>query len=55
MPQAMSSTAQDVARGRPTEIDHLNGYVVRECEARGLPVPVNRTLWALVKLIGQAG
>jgi 2-dehydropantoate 2-reductase len=53
MPQAMSSTAQDLARGRPTEIDYLNGYVVRECDARGLPAPVNRTLHALVKLLEQ--
>jgi 2-dehydropantoate 2-reductase len=53
MPQAMSSTAQDIARGRPTEIDYLNGYVVRECDALGLPAPVNRTLWALVKLLEQ--
>ena len=51
MPQAISSTAQDLERGRPTEIDYLNGYVVRECEARGLPAPVNRTLHALVKLL----
>jgi 2-dehydropantoate 2-reductase len=51
MPQAISSTAQDIAVGRPTEIDHLNGYVVRESEARGLPAPVNRTLYALVKLL----
>ena len=51
IPEAISSTAQDVGRGRATEIDHLNGYVVRECEARGLPAPVNRTLHALVKLL----
>ena len=51
IPEAMSSTAQDVGRGRATEIDHLNGYVVRECEAYGLPAPVNRTLHALVKLL----
>jgi 2-dehydropantoate 2-reductase len=51
IPHAMSSTLQDVERGRPTEIDYLNGYVVRECDARGLPVPVNRTLYALVKLL----
>ena len=55
MPLAMSSTAQDIGRRRATEIDHLNGYVVRECDARGLPAPVNRTLWALVKLLEQAG
>jgi len=51
MPQAISSTAQDLERSRPTEIDFLNGYVVRECDARGLPAPVNRTLHALVKLL----
>ncbi len=51
MPQAVSSTAQDLERGRPTEIDYLNGYVVRECDARGLPAPVNRTLYALIKLL----
>jgi 2-dehydropantoate 2-reductase len=51
MPEATSSTAQDIARGRPTEIDHLNGYVAREGERLGIPTPVNRTLHALVKLI----
>jgi 2-dehydropantoate 2-reductase len=50
MPEQMSSTAQDLARGKPTEIDHLNGYIVRESDALGLPAPVNRTLAALVKL-----
>jgi 2-dehydropantoate 2-reductase len=50
MPQTKSSTAQDLERGRPTEIEYLNGYVVRECDALGLPAPVNRTLYALVKL-----
>jgi 2-dehydropantoate 2-reductase len=53
MPNTMSSTAQDMERGRPTEIDYLNGYVVRECDALGLPAPVNRTLYALVKLREQ--
>lgn len=53
MPTTMSSTAQDMERGRPTEIDYLNGYVVRECDALGLPAPVNRTLYALVKLREQ--
>jgi 2-dehydropantoate 2-reductase len=54
MPEAISSTAQDLRRGRSTEIDHLNGYVVRECDARGLPAPVNRTLHALVKLLERS-
>ena len=55
MPEATSSTAQDIARGRRTEIDHLNGYVAREGERLGIPTPVNRTLHALVKLIEGAG
>jgi 2-dehydropantoate 2-reductase len=51
MPGQLSSTAQDLARGKPTEIDHLNGFVVRRGEALGVDAPVNRTLWALVKLL----
>ena len=51
MPTQYSSTAQDLARGKPTEIDHLNGYVVRRGEALGVPTPANRVLHALVKLI----
>jgi 2-dehydropantoate 2-reductase len=51
MPAQYSSTAQDLARGKPTEIDFLNGYVVRRGEALGVPTPANRVLWALVKLI----
>ncbi len=47
---ATSSTEQDLAAGRPTEIDSLNGYIARKGEEGGLPVPVNRALWALVKL-----
>ena len=51
MPSQFSSTAQDLARGKPTEIDFLNGYIVRRGEALGVPVPANRVLWALVKLL----
>jgi 2-dehydropantoate 2-reductase len=51
MPAQFSSTAQDLARGKPTEIDYLNGLVVRRGEALGISTPVNRTLWALVKLL----
>ena len=51
MPTQYSSTAQDLARGKPTEIDHLNGYVVRKGEALGIPTPANRALCALVKLL----
>ena len=51
MPAQYSSTAQDLARGKPTEIDHLNGYVIRQGEALGVPTPANRVLYAMVKLI----
>ena len=56
MPGQYSSTAQDLARGKRTEIDHLNGLVVRRGEALGIATPANRVLWALVKLIeGKRG
>ena len=51
MPAQYSSTAQDLARGKPTEIDHLNGYLVRRGEAVGVDTPVNRVLHALVQLL----
>ncbi len=54
MAGATSSTAQDIARGRRTEIEHLNGYVVRRGEALGVATPVNRTLHALVRLLEDA-
>lgn len=50
MPDQRSSTAQDLARGRRSEIDHLNGYVVRQGAACGVPTPANRVLHTLVKL-----
>ena len=51
MASATSSTAQDLARGKPTEIDSLNGYVARRGAELGVPTPVNSTLHALVKLL----
>ena len=46
-----SSTAQDLARGKRSEIDHLNGFIVRRGEALGVATPANRLLHATVKLI----
>ena len=54
MPEALSSTAQDIARGKPTEIDSLNGFLVRRGAELGVPTPVNQTLYSLVKLLEQA-
>jgi len=55
MSEATSSTAQDLARGKRTEIDSLNGYVVRRGAELGVDTPVNQTLHALVKLLEKAG
>jgi 2-dehydropantoate 2-reductase len=51
MPTQFSSTAQDLARGKPTEIEHLNGFVARRGAALGVPTPANRVLYALVRLL----
>ena len=53
MKNATSSTAQDIVRGKRTEIDALNGYVFRRGQQLGIPVPVNQTLYALVKLLEE--
>ncbi len=50
---ATSSTAQDIQRGKRTEIDSLNGYIARRGDALGVPTPVNHTLYALVKLLEE--
>lgn len=50
MAEALSSTAQDMNRGKQTEIESLNGYVSRRGAELGVPTPVNHALYALVKL-----
>ncbi len=54
MPAQFSSTAQDMARRKPSEIDHLNGFVARRGRELGVATPINQTLYALVKLV-EAG
>ena len=51
MPAQFSSTAQDLARSKRSEIDHLNGYVLRKGDALGIATPVNRVLHTVVKLL----
>jgi 2-dehydropantoate 2-reductase len=50
MPNQTSSTAQDLARGKASEIDFLNGYVVRKGAELGIPTPTNHALQVMVKL-----
>jgi 2-dehydropantoate 2-reductase len=44
-----SSMLQDLERGRPTEIEAINGYVVRQGAAHGVPTPANALLTRLVR------
>ena len=50
MPAQRSSTAQDLARGRTSEVEHFNGFIVRRGAELGVATPVNQALYALVKL-----
>jgi 2-dehydropantoate 2-reductase len=54
MAGAISSTGQDLMRGKRTEIDSLNGYIARRGAELGVPTPVNQALHALVKLAEAA-
>jgi 2-dehydropantoate 2-reductase len=44
-----ASMTQDVEARRQTEIDFLNGAIVEHGEGAGVPTPLNRAIWALVK------
>lgn len=46
-----SSMFQDILRGAPTEVDAINGAVAQAGETLGVPVPVNATLWRLVRAL----
>ena len=46
-----SSTSFDLARGRRTEIDYINGHVVARGATLGVPTPVNRSIHAIVRLM----
>ena len=48
------SLAQDVMKSRRTEVDHLNGYVVRKGAEVGIPTPVNQSVVAVTKRV-EAG
>jgi 2-dehydropantoate 2-reductase len=49
------STWQSLARGRPTEIDYLNGEIVRLGRAVGVPTPFNGRLVAVVHEVERSG
>lgn len=47
----VSSMLQDILRKKRTEIDFINGVIVRQAQELGIPVPVNSILLDLVKTI----
>jgi 2-dehydropantoate 2-reductase len=49
-----ASMLQDVEAHRPTEIDYLNGGIVRFGEEHNVPTPLNRAIWSLVKGLEQS-
>lgn len=55
MPHQQSSTSQDLGRGKPSEIDHLNGFIVRKGIEHGIRTPTNHALQVMVKLVERSG
>ena len=49
-----ASMLQDVEARRPTEIDYLNGGIVRFGDEHGVATPHNRAIWALVRGLEQS-
>jgi 2-dehydropantoate 2-reductase len=47
-PEARSSMWEDLTRGRPTEVDHLNGEIVRLAESCGVKAPLNARMVEIV-------
>jgi 2-dehydropantoate 2-reductase len=48
-----ASMAQDVAKGRPTEIDYMNGHVVDKGREVGVPTPVSAAVVETVREIDR--
>mgnify|MGYP003635624793 FL=1 len=54
-PLARSSMWEDLERGRKTEVEWLNGEVIRLAAEHGIPVPVNERIRHLIQLAEQGG
>ena len=52
---ATSSTAHDLARGKRSEIEFLNGHVARLGQELGVETPCNFSVYAMVKLLEESG
>lgn len=54
-PSSQTSMAQDLASGKPTEIETLNGEIVKLAESTGQTAPINARLIALIKTAEAGG
>jgi 2-dehydropantoate 2-reductase len=54
MAATRSSTAQDMMRDKKTEIDSLNGFIVRKGRELGVATPINHALFTLVRLAEES-
>lgn len=54
-PTMKASMARDFERGRPTEVESLSGTLLRLAEQHGVPVPVNRAIYAILKVREATG
>ena len=51
----IASMRQDLLKGKPTEIDHMNGAVAARGDQLGIDCPVNRALVAIIKAMESRG
>lgn len=49
-----ASMLQDVLAKRPTEVDFMNGAIVKWGEETGIPTPLNKAVWELIKGLEHA-
>lgn len=49
--QNYSSMHQDVANGRPTEIDAINGFIIQQAQKKGIDVSINTFLYNKIKAL----
>jgi 2-dehydropantoate 2-reductase len=54
-PDARSSMWEDLTRGRPTEVDYLNGEIVRLAEKSGVAAPINARIVSLIREAEKKG
>lgn len=51
MPNQRSSMYQDLSRNKTTEIESLNGLIVRKGIEYGIPTPLHETIYSLIKIL----